>query len=234
MKIVHIMNAVLYRVELLYFRIRLGIQRAFRLTVKYQLNPFIKGKQTPSLRDTQARFDLIDMVLPNERLTCIDIGCNEGYFAFKIAERGGFSIGLDQDRNAIMVAEARAKVHKIDNVVFSNYQLDAEKCRALPKVDVIVFLSVFHHILRHNKIEYAMNFLRAISSINTRYMIFETGQPNEKNVSWIKDLEVMGEDFELWVIDTLKSVGYSKVTVLGKTDSIRSDTSRLLFFAEKF
>jgi len=233
MNIVNLMNAVLYRFELLYFRIRLGVQRTFRLTKKYQLNPFIKGKQSAPLRDTKARFDLIDKVLPQERLSCIDIGCNEGYFVFKVAERGGFCLGLDQDRNAIMVAQARAQIHKIDNVTFSNYQLDVEKCKALPKVDVIVFLSVFHHVLRHNGIEYAMDFLRAISSINTRFMIFETGQPDEENVSWTKDLDVMGDDFEQWIIEALKSVGYSKVTVLGETDSIRSDTARLLFFAEK-
>jgi len=233
MNIVNIMNAVLYRLEMLYFRIRLGVQRVFRLTKKYQLNPFIKGKQSTPLRDTKARFNLINKVLPRERLSCIDIGCNEGYFVFKIAERGGFCIGVDQDRNAIMVADARAKIHKVDNVTFSNYQLDVEKCRALPKVDVVVFLSVFHHILRHNGIEYAMDFLRAISAINIRYMIFETGQPNEKNVSWTNDLDIMGDDFEQWIVETLKSVGYSRVTLLGETDSIRSDTARLLFLAEK-
>jgi hypothetical protein len=94
-------------------------------------------------------------------------------------------------------------------------------------------MSVFHHIARHNGLQYAEEFMLALSHINSKYLIFETGQPNELNTTWAEDLEFMRPNIEAWISEMLKRSGYKKISVIGKNHGVYSDVDRLLFLAEK-
>ena len=224
-------NALIYRVTVLFYRVRLFIQNIFHLTKGYQPNPFILDGD--SIRVCQDRFASIDSEVPNEPLSCLDIGCNEGFFTFKMAERGGFCMGIDSGRNEVMVAESIKEINRIENVSFVNMQISPDSFKSLPSFDIIFLLSVFHHIVRHNDIEYAKKFMIELSMRNHKYLVFETGQPDEEGVDWTKDLFFMLPDPEVWIKNMLLSVGYSSVKVIGKNKSIRSSIPRLLFLATK-
>jgi len=209
----------------------LFIQNNLNLTKGYQPNPFILDGD--SIRVCQDRFISIDSELPNEPLSCLDIGCNEGFFTFKIAERGGFCMGIDSGRNEIMIAESIKEINCIENVSFVNMKISLDSFKGLPSFDVIFLLSVFHHIVRHNDIEYAKIFMLELFVKNHKYLVFETGQPDEEGVDWTKDLFFMLPNPEAWVKNMLLSVGYSSVKVIGKNKSIKSSVPRLLFLATK-
>jgi SAM-dependent methyltransferase len=227
-----IINAILHRLSLSLLRIRLFLQKKLNLTKRYQSDPFKKTNYS-ALREGNSRFEDINNNLPNEPLSCLDIGCNEGFFTFKMAERGGYCIGIDAGRNEIMVAEALKKTHCVENTLFSNTLLTEESFNGLPKFDVVIFLSVFHHIVRHNGLDNARHYMKAIYNINTKYLLFETGQPDEVNMSWSGEMGFMLPDIEKWVKNLLHEVGYIDIKVIGQHKAVKSDVDRLLFLAQK-
>ena len=227
-----LISVIINKISMWLTKTMLFLQRRFKLTKVYQPDPF-NDINYSILRPSSDRFALIDNYLPNSPLSSLDIGCNEGYFTFKMAERGGFCVGVDSARNEIMIAKALSKIHSIHNAVFLNDSLRPKTLLGYAKFDVIIFLSVFHHIVRHNGLDYGLDFMRSLASINTQYLIFETGQPNEDGVGWTDDLAFMEPDVETWVKYMLTSVGYKKVTVIGQNKSVKSDVMRLLFLAEK-
>jgi SAM-dependent methyltransferase len=198
----------------------------------YQPNPF-DDYSDYNTRVCRERFSFIDKSLPNKPLSCLDIGCNEGYFVFKLAKRGGFCVGIDSGRNEIMVANSIKAINNVDNAVFSNLHLKADDVKNYPVFEVILFLSVFHHLVKNNGLDYAKLFVKNIFLINSKYFIFETGQPNEEGVPWASKLNFMLPDIDNWIKNMLIESGYKKITLIGKNKSIRSTTQRSLFLAEK-
>ncbi len=166
-------------------------------------------------------------------LSCLDIGCNEGFFVFKLADRGGLCVGIDSGRNEIMTANSIKSIYQIDNVIFSNLYVKPKDITGFPVFDVVIFHSIFHHLVSNNGLEFAKDFVRKVASINSKYLIFETGQPNEKGVTWSDNMNFMLPDIDLWVKDMLMECGYTKVSVIGNSKSFRSDVQRSLFLAEK-
>lgn len=225
-------NAFIHRISIAFYKLRLVAQKTFKLTKQYQPDPF-NSFGSEGIRECISRYETIDKALPKEPLSVIDIGCNEGYFVFKLAQRGGFCMGVDSGRNEIMLAESYKHTKGVQNVVFSNMELVPDSFEGMPKFDVVIFLSVYHHIARHNGVEYALDFMRGISKINKRYLIFETGQPDESGVGWTKDMDFMKPDVVTYINNLLRSVGYTKVSVIGKNKAIRSNAQRVLFLAEK-
>ena len=100
-------------------------------------------------RASYGRLDAINNFLPeNEALSVIDVGCNLGFFTFKMAERGGFCIGIDYGRNEILAAKALAYKNSVDNIVFAQKEITPENASMLPKADMVICLSIFHHWIR--------------------------------------------------------------------------------------
>jgi 2-polyprenyl-3-methyl-5-hydroxy-6-metoxy-1,4-benzoquinol methylase len=231
-KIISYINAILNRLTKLFLKLRYFLQRKLNLTKMYQPNPFIVDDGT-NIRDCLERFSSIDEFLPREPLSCLDIGCNEGFFVFKLADRGGFCVGVDSGRNEIMAANSIKSIYQINNVIFSNMHVEPKDFKGFPIFNVVIFLSVFHHLVKNNGVDFAKNFVREIASINSKYLVFETGQPNEKGVTWAENMNFMLPDVDLWVKKMLLECGYKKVTIIGKNKSIRSDVQRFLFLAEK-
>ena len=225
-------NSLIFRLSTLMLRVRLYLQVRLKLTKNYQPNPFDR-KKSSALRVCADRYDAISSNLPDSPLSCLDIGCNQGYFTLSFAERGGYCLGIDEDRNAIFIAEAIRQINSVQNAVFSNSMVELENIPGLPKFDVVIFLSVFHHIVRHNGLSYAPQYMRELSRRNANYLVFETGQPNEQTMVWAKDMEFMLPDIEKWVEEMLLDIGYEKVKVIGRYQAVRSEVPRLLFLAEK-
>lgn len=78
----------------------------------------------------------------------LDIGCNEGFFAFEAERRGAASVvAIDKDREA---AAKFALVHEVlrSRVDFRQVELMSLSPNENGRYDLVFFLSVFHH-LRH-------------------------------------------------------------------------------------
>lgn len=226
-------NACINKLNRLLMRVRLSCQYRFGLLKEYQPNPFDrKGRNHATSRECAERFEAISRVLPNKPFSFMDLGCNSGYFVFRLAERGGFGLGIEAGRNEIMVCQSLAALHRIKNVSFSRLPIAPENSSILPKVDVVVFMSVFHHFVRHFGPEAAMKMLSDIASKAERFLIFETGQPNEDS-SWADKLSFMGNNPKVWIIDMLKSLGFDLVHDLGQFSTSVSAVKRHLLIGER-
>lgn len=78
--------------------------------------------------------------------TIIDVGCNEGFFSFFMAEAGANVIGIDIDKHRLSKAEFIKKVKNINNVDFQNISIYSEEFKDFKKVDLCLCLGFLHRI----------------------------------------------------------------------------------------
>lgn len=101
-----------------------------------------KGKDSNSrMKYNLSRLDSLDVA----GKTCLDVGCNAGYFIFKLKERGaGWSTGIDLGEKFIRVAKALCEGYfRFDALEFIcgdffEYYLGI-------KYDLVLCLSTFHY-----------------------------------------------------------------------------------------
>ena len=73
--------------------------------------------------------------------------------------------------------------------------------------------------------------LRVVAEHAERYLVFETGQPDEVGAKWAHELTFMEPDAKIWTQDFLREVGFDEVHNLGTFPTSVSDTPRHLFLA---
>jgi 2-polyprenyl-3-methyl-5-hydroxy-6-metoxy-1,4-benzoquinol methylase len=92
--------------------------------------------------------------------TTVDLGCNHGYFAFKVEDSGGIAIGFDRSGSVLdtarMINELRG-----GNVVFEEWSGGD----TIPECDVILCLNVLHHFDNPDHVVSTMNCKMAIFEI---------------------------------------------------------------------
>ena len=228
-------NASLYKLIKCFVRMQLFMQMKVGLLNTYAPNAFVPRENI--LNDERAsygRLDAINQFLPdNAQPTILDVGCNLGFFTFNMAKRGGFSIGIDYGRNEILAAKALAHKHSVNNIVFSQMEVTPENASLLPKADMVICLSIFHHWIRKLGEADSLRIMKGLADSANKYFVFDTGQPNEKNVDWNESVEFMNPDIDKWADDYFKALGFSKVVKLGEYRTSVSEVPRTLFIALK-
>ena len=228
-------NAALYRVIKLLVRFQLFLQMKVGLLNTYAPNAFVPRERILSdERASYGRLDAINHFLPEDaQPSTLDVGCNLGFFTFNMAKRGGFSIGIDYGRNEILAAKALAHKHSVSNIVFTQMEVTPENASRLPKADMVICLSIFHHWIRKLGEAESQRIMKGLADSANKYFVFDTGQPNEKNVEWNECLEFMNPDISAWAEDYFKALGFSKVVNLGDYRTSLSEVPRSLFIAIK-
>jgi SAM-dependent methyltransferase len=232
MTIYDFLNAALWRIRNLFYRFQLLIQFKINSAGVYEPDPWHPGNN-PDLRDSLARADAILRRLPDEPLSVIDIGCQIGYFTFALARRGGFCLGIDYARNEIMIAQALAAVHRVGNATFAQMEINAETAASLPRADVVVCLSVYHHWVRKLGRDGAEKILRNLASRASRFLVFDTGQPDETGAEWAEKLSFMRPDIDVFLRTFLQELGFSQVDNLGTFRTSISSVPRHLYLATR-
>ena len=228
-------NACLYRYIKYSFRVQLFLQMKVGLLKTYAPNAFVpRNKIFHDERASYGRLDAINRFLPeNYQPTTLDVGCNLGFFTFNMAKRGGFSIGIDYGRNEILAAKALAFKYSVNNIVFTQMEVTPKNASLLPKTDMVICLSIFHHWIRKLGEKDSLRIMKGLASSANKYFVFDTGQPNEKNVDWSESVEFMNPDIDKWADDYFKALGFSKVVNLGEYRTSVSDVPRTLYIAVK-
>lgn len=233
MKLRDIANVSLDRLSRLGLSVRLALQRGLHLTHDYQPDPFASDAAHDP-RACRARFQAADAVLADlKRPSVLDVGCNQGYFTFRFAEKGGICLGVDNDRAELMAARARAEVSKVRNIAFLEMTLDKESMRGLPVSDVVVCLSVFHHWVRHYGQGGAEEMLAMLAAKAGKALVFDSGQPEETSTNWAQALAFMQPSGPAWIARHLESLGFSQVTEVGVFSTSLSPVPRSLFVARR-
>ncbi len=200
-----------------YFLTKTGI------TQNYQ--PFSSKSQ--GMRSCIDRFEAIKGNICNGNL-CLDIGCNTGYFSNEISKLGIFTIGLESELKNVIVAESQ---HSASNLIFKQFNLDKDSARMLPKADIILFLSVFHHLVKYYSKDNAIFILQKLASKCNKQFFFETGQPDESGTKWSQKMEFIN-NIDLWVHDFfINECRFKEVKCLGEFETFLTTTKRKLFLA---
>ena len=101
---------------------------------------------TPGPMDSEEKLRLMQLPEDLRGKSVLDIGCNEGFFAFEAERRGAsYVLAVDSDPTA------RKKFHIVKHLLKSNVEFlflnvaDVDE-RTIGHFDVTLFLSVFHHL----------------------------------------------------------------------------------------
>ncbi len=228
-------NATLYRVIRVLNRLQLFLQMKVGLLDTYAPDAFLSRNVTSKdERASYGRLDAINAFLsPDDKPTTLDVGCNLGFFTFNMAKRGGFSIGIDYGRNEILAAKALAFKNGIENIAFTHMEITPENASLLPKTDMVICLSIFHHWIRKLGQEKSLEIMRGLAGSTKKYFIFDSGQPNEKNVEWNKYLEFMNPDIGEWAAAYFSELGFTRTISLGEFRTSLSEVPRTLFISIK-
>ena len=204
----------LYRLALR-FVIRLGLLR------NYQPLPWLNIDVGDRGQGCMLRWQAINNLMSQEFRSAIDVGCNIGFFTFRLAENNITCIGIESDSLSYNIASKVKKICNFNNVAFLNQTLEPSNIASLPSVDVVLCLSVFHHFVRYYGFSAAKG------------LIFETGQINETYMGWSRLLPDMGEDIEKWLETFLLDIGAKRAENIGLFPTHLGNIPRYLFVAYK-
>jgi SAM-dependent methyltransferase len=225
-------SAAMHRFERLLLRGRVSVQTAFNIPGDYQPNPFTEQPGRPDRRACRERFEAFAAKLPPGALSCIDIGCNIGYFTFRMAKRGGVCLGIEIGRNEVSYARGLATLHDVRNAAFLQFEISSQNVLALPRADVMICMSVFHHWARKFGLDEATRIMDGLAQ-RCQFLVFETGQHNETDTRWAQQLAFMGEDSDAWIQKYLRERGLSSVIRLGEFSTTLSAVPRHLYLAQR-
>jgi len=158
------------------------LQEALPVYAKYIQETYV-GAFDGSYQSTidQAKKEIVEkFVLSVKPRTLIDIGCNRGELSYHFQKYGVDVLGVDISPREKLNLPADYKFLQLDIVT-----------EDLPKTaDVILFLSVYHHILyNYGKDKADEVFYRLFKQC--RFLVFDSGHPEESGLyrqGWIKEM----------------------------------------------
>lgn len=185
----------------------------------YQSIDLGDGITTPGeTRDaTKRKFDMMNLPADLTDHSVLDIGCNEGYFAFE-AERRGASPVVAIDKSPA----AREKFLLVKRVLESSVdfrftELNELSPDELGRFDIVFFLSVFHH-LRHPlaTLDRVAEFTRGVA-----VMEFVEAVPigDDEPSALVRKLSRKGHLHLLptrkFLLEILQQAGFNQIDILG-------------------
>lgn len=146
---------------------------------------------------TLSRWNVIEPILSQENpRTALDVGANVGWFTFALAKRGVRTIAIERHPRhyrTILYLVSRLQQNNVSLLVTN---VDAEALDTLPNVDCVVFLSVWHHLVREHGLDSATGILKGLWDRTKMVLFFETG---ESELSTAFELPDMGGDDRGWL-----------------------------------
>jgi SAM-dependent methyltransferase len=214
---------------------RYALRRAFA-TVAFGRKAYqpltIGGRQLKATREFEGRWRTVSKVLTEYRAASVlDIGCAEGWLVRKAAtELGCFAIGVEAtDR---LVAGEIARLHDdVGRMSIMRAMLMPEDIRRLPRFDVVICLSVVHHVIRAHGMEVGRDFVRALATRAEKAIIFEMGTSEEKVGSAPRYLPDMPKGQDAFIREFLESAGLTRVRLIAESVGY-GDNPRRIFAAE--
>lgn len=163
----------------------------------YQPLPWLGLHKAKRGTGTNDRWNAIWDSIKNDPITSgMDIGCNMGFFCFSLAEKEIAMLGIDLDPRYIRIASYAAKRIAMPRVAFSLMAVELQTMPLLPRTDLVLLLSVWHHWVKIYGLETASQMLAALWEKCEKVLFFETG---ELEMTTDFCLSVMGESPREWL-----------------------------------
>lgn len=233
-KLRKVINKFLHKIPIFFSYIIIFIQEQFGLTNWYHPHPFKLPSNKVEHRTSKDRFSAIQGHLPKDGFTMLDIGCQEGYFLFRLSEHKGLKLGIDMDDNALNYARTLARKHKKNNVLLANYHITKPSdLDGLPDFDVVICMSIFHHWVKHYGEKEALQILDKVAEKTKKLLVFDTGEPTEITQKWASDMAFISPTTDEYFSDYFMKSGFANITNVGKFDTNLSLVKRNLYVAAK-
>jgi SAM-dependent methyltransferase len=166
--------------------------------------------------------------------TVVDVGCNVGYYPISLGLEGFAAIGVEPDPKMFRLMRYAIRRLGLERVGALDLTITPETVRMLPTGDLIIFLSLWHHLVRAYGLDEATRLLQVIWARTEKAMLFETG---ENEIPDHYGLPNFGDDPAGWIGEFLEGqcVG-STVEHLGQHDAFdpqRQPCRRNLFLVRR-
>ena len=184
----------------------------------YQPVPWLGFGKSRRVAGCVSRWDAIRQVVEEERVsTVVDIGCNVGYFSIKIAQQGVPVVGIEAEPKYFRTFLMGVKQLRLPNASLMVLKITPKTTPLLPNADCVLFMSVWHHLVRAYGLDAATQILRTIWARTQKVMVFETGE-NEMPLSF--GLPVMSPNPAIFLHDYLRDIcEAAEVQNLGKHEA---------------
>lgn len=200
--------------------------------LRYHPDPTRRGALR-SKRRVDGRCRLIRERVDLSGKRVVDLGCSGGYFGFEWATTVSSYLGVDADSALIERNRDAARQQSLVNLEFRHAVISPSFVRSLGRIDVALFLSVFHHILAASQAyewnrSFAFDPFGLLPALQERVdvLVFETGYPDE-GFEWCQRLPRMVPTPRAWVEERLREAGFPYVEIVpssayrGFTDALR-------------
>lgn len=200
---------------------------------KFRYQPPLKpalllGSGLGATRPSEDRWAMIRDHMPAESKTVFDIGSNSGYYLFQFANLGYLSHGIESDPDLVYFTSLQNYLLDAKGVSCECGRFDLRFIEHMPRYDVVLCLSIMHHIIMSEGIDVAEAVLKALVQKINHVMFFEMGQSNETKADWFYRLPRMQPDPEVWISLWLKKCGFKKIETIGTS---QTTVPRYLFAA---
>jgi hypothetical protein len=166
--------------------------------------------------------------MPAESKTVLDIGSNSGYYLFRFADLGYLCHGIESDPDLVYFTSLQNYLLDTKGVSCECGKFDLTFVQHMPRYDVVLCLSIMHHIIMAEGIDVAEAALKGLAQKTNHVLFFEMGQSNETKADWSHLLPQMEPDPEAWISQWLRKCGFKKVETIGTS---QTTVPRYLFAA---
>jgi hypothetical protein len=146
-------------------------------SLDYQPLPWLGRHRVRRETGTDSRWRAIEPALQERRVAAaVDVGANVGWFSIKMALVGIRTLAVEQEPKyyrTLLYARRRLALRNLAVLVA---RVDRDSVQILPSTDAVLFLSVWHHIVRHDGLEAGSEVLRQLWARCRGALFFESGE----------------------------------------------------------
>jgi SAM-dependent methyltransferase len=158
------------------------------------------------------KLELIKNFIPSfTDLSILDVGCNSGFFSIELNKLGAFVNGIDIDET--LISEIKNFENKTLKFNVASVEEIAEQGVSF---NIILFMSVYHHLINLRGLDKAREILRKLATMS-ECLIFESGQRDEDvSFEWKNKLPEKFSTSEDIFEELEQNTNFEKFHLLGK------------------
>lgn len=170
-------------------------------------------------RDMKSRLNLLLSEVDFKDKVVLDLGCSGGYFSLSLAKHAKKVIAIDGDEEIIKRNIGEAERLGINNVEFICAEITPDLVSSFQKVDVVVFMSVLHHMMGASGIydwcapsgQKNISLLLGAIRNNSEIFIFEMGESVSQKENWEILLKKVVPNLDDWIVSEVFGKSFSAV-----------------------
>lgn len=184
-------------------------------TFDYQPLPWVGIDEAPIRGEATIQRWIAIKPYIKESTTLKDIGCCVGYFCLSAAdELDLYSIGIDSNPRFLRIANyAKQSIKLPAKVTFLELDVNPISISILPKTDITICFSIWHHWVFHYGLDNATTMLKSLWESTNNTLFFESGEEETK-----KEFNLpFDQDAKTWLLNYLRTnLNQANVNAIGE------------------